>query len=89
MKEPEFNKGHVYMIKALDHFTKHNPKDPPVMYFNLVGIYLGETEEYYQFKGYFYNEEHDANDTFEDPIGTFVVKGTLVEVMRLQEDKQN
>ena len=86
--EYKFKEGDVYLVKCLDHFTKHDPETKNVMFFNVIGVYLDETEFYYHFKSYFYNQEHDDHDTFNDSIGTYILKGTLYEVLEVSENKR-
>lgn len=80
-EEPEFEIGRAYLVKALDHFTRYKSEDEKV-YLKFLGIFHGETDDYYQFLTFYY-EDYTSKDQFYTPEVRHLVKGTLVEVQPL------
>lgn len=80
-KEFNFQKGYVYIVKALDHFTRHNDNIEQ-LFIEFLGMYVEETEYYHKFCSYYY-EEHTTEVKFYSPEFRFIVKNTIWEVKDL------
>lgn len=74
---PEFKKGQLYFIKALDHFTMYKGRSDQ-LFLEMIGYYVGETDFYFQFACLFY-EETTSNPNFYTPEIKNILKVAIFE----------
>lgn len=80
--EPEFEKGCLYIVKALDHFTRENDSETEELFIEFIGFYIEETEHYYKFCSFYYEEVTLERD-FYSPEFRMILKCAVVEYIDL------
>lgn len=79
---PAFVMGGAYLVKALDHFTRTNGTNEKLL-IAFFGIFVEETEHYFKFVSYFYDEV-TKDDLFYSPEMRFVLKCAIESVYNLK-----
>lgn len=82
-EEPEFQTGCLYIVKALDHFTRHNDTVEE-LFIEFIGFFIEETKNghYYKFCSYYYEEVTTEKD-FYSPEIRFILKSAITEFLDL------
>lgn len=79
---PQFEKGMLYTVKALDHFTRENDSETEEIFIEFIGFFLEETEYYYKFCSFYYEEVTTERD-FYSPEFRMILKCAVTEYIDL------
>ena len=79
--EIKFEIGRLYLIKAYDHFTRHEIKKNYHLV-NVLGVYIRSNDIYYIFVNFYYSQ-FDQKEGWKTPETFNIVKGTLSQVVPL------
>ena len=80
-KKKQLQKGKLYIVKALDHFTRMNSKQEN-LYIQFIGYFIEETDNYYKFCSYLYEEYTPEKEIYSNEI-RFVVKCAITQIIKL------
>jgi len=81
-KSIPFKTGKLYLVKALDHFTRIND-EVEKLFIEFIGFFIEETEYYYKFVAYYYSESTSEDKFYSNEI-RFVVKSAVFDFMEFE-----